>query len=76
MQKVVVDIGEMSYFLDRSCRLKQSDVGILICRQKYADEILKKFNMSKSNSMMRMRSLAKKMNLAYESLVGWLINMP
>nr|GFC09873.1 retrovirus-related Pol polyprotein from transposon TNT 1-94 [Tanacetum cinerariifolium] len=43
----MTDIGLMSYYL--GIEVKQTDKGIFICQERYANEILKRFNMEKCN---------------------------
>ncbi|XP_031258739.1 uncharacterized protein LOC116116829 [Pistacia vera] len=43
----MTDLGEMTYFL--GMEINQSADGIFVCQRKYANEILKKFNMENCN---------------------------
>jgi hypothetical protein len=51
----MTDLGKMTFFLGMEVQQKQNE--IFICQQKYAKEILKKFNMEEC------RSTATPMNL-------------
>ncbi|XP_031259109.1 uncharacterized protein LOC116117216 [Pistacia vera] len=45
----MTDLGEMSYFL--GMEISQTQYGIFVSQQKYANEVLKKFNMDKCKPM-------------------------
>jgi hypothetical protein len=45
----MIGLGNMRYFL--GIEVIQNDQGIFMCQEKYAKEILERFNMEKSNTV-------------------------
>lgn len=55
----ISDLGEMSYFL--GMEVKHKNDAICICQRKYAEEMLKKFNMENCKSMITLMCPKKKL---------------